>query len=133
MKKITNFYNKTNYPKRIALYFLVYAPIIALVFWLSYEIRFISDPKNLTESVTTNKENTRLFYMNYQRYYALIWIIPLKFLILGLGAHYRSVLRYFRLQDAMRVIYSLTIASVVIYLIPVLQNLINKNRILIYV
>ena len=127
MKKITNFYNKTNYPKRIALYFLVYAPIIALVFWLSYEIRFISDPKNLTESVTTNKENTRLFYMNYQRYYALIWIIPLKFLILGLGAHYRSVLRYFRLQDAMRVIYSLTIASVVIYLIPVLQNLINKN------
>ena len=127
MKKITNFYNKTNYPKRIALYFLVYAPIIALVFWLSYEIRFISDPKNLTESVTTNKENTRLFYMNYQRYYALIWIIPLKFLILGLGAHYRSVLRYFRLQDAMRVIYSLTIASVFIYLIPVLQNLINKN------
>ena len=127
MKKITNFYNKTNYPKRIALYFLVYAPIIALVFWLSYEIRFISDLKNLTESVTTNKENTRLFYMNYQRYYALIWIIPLKFLILGLGAHYRSVLRYFRLQDAMRVIYSLTIASVVIYLIPVLQNLINKN------
>ena len=127
MKKITNFYNKTNYPKRIALYFLVYAPIIALVFWLSYEIRFISDLKNLTESVTTNKENTRLFYMNYQRYYALIWIIPLKFLILGLGAHYRSVLRYFRLQDAMRVIYSLTIASVFIYLIPVLQNLINKN------
>ncbi len=127
MKKITNFYNKTNYPKRIALYFLVYAPIIVLVFWLSYEIRFISDSKNLTESVAINKENTRLFYMNYQRYYALMWIVPLKFILLGLGAHYRSVLRYFRLQDAMRVIYSLTIASVVIYLIPILQNLINKN------
>ena len=127
MKTISNFYNKTNYPKRIALYFLVYAPIIALVFWLSYEIRFLSDAKILNESLATNRETTRNFYMNYQRPYALMWIIPLKFIILGLGAHYRSVLRYFRLHDAMRVIYSLTIASTVIYLIPILQNSINKS------
>ncbi len=127
MKTITNFYNKANYPKRLALYFLVYAPIITAVFWLSYEIRFLSDTKIINEAVATNKENTRNFYMNYQRYYALMWIIPLKFIILGLGAHYRSVLRYFRLHDAMRVIYSLTIASFVIYLIPTLQNLIIKG------
>ncbi len=127
MKTITNFYNKANYPKRLALYFLVYAPIITAVFWLSYEIRFLSDTKIINEALATNKENTRNFYMNYQRYYALIWIIPLKFIILGLGAHYRSVLRYFRLHDAMRVIYSLTIASFVIYLIPTLQNLIIKG------
>ncbi len=127
MKNITNFYNKTNYPKRLALYFLVYAPIVTAVFWLSYEIRFISDAKILNEAVTTNKENTRNFYMEYQRYYALMWIIPLKFIILGLGAHYRSVLRYFRLPDAIRVIYSLSIASLVIYLIPTLQNLITKS------
>ena len=127
MKNITNFYKKTNYPKRLALYFLVYAPIIVLVFWLSYEIRFLSETKIFNESVVTSKENTRNFYMNDQRYYALIWIIPLKFIILGFGAHYRSVLRYFRLSDAVRVIYSLTIASFIIYLIPNLQNLINKS------
>jgi len=127
MKTISKFYNKINYPKRIALYFLVYAPIIALVFWLSYEIRFLGDPKILSESVATNKDTIRNFYLNHQRLYALMWIIPLKFIILSLGAHYRSVLRYFRLQDAMRVIYSLTIATVVIYLIPILLNIINKN------
>jgi len=128
MKTITNFYNKTNYPKRLALYFLVYAPIIALVFWLSYEIRFLSDTKILNESVATNKETTRNFYMNEQRPYALIWIIPLKFIILGLGSHYRSVLRYFRLHDAMRVVGSLSIASIIIYFIPNLQNLIKINN-----
>jgi len=128
MKTITNFYNKTNYPKRLALYFLVYAPIIALVFWLSYEIRFLSDTKILNESVATNRETTRNFYMNEQRPYALIWIIPLKFIILGLGSHYRSVLRYFRLHDAMRVVGSLSIASIIIYFIPNLQNLIKINN-----
>lgn len=127
MKTISNFYSKINYPKRIVLYFLVYAPIIALVFWLSYEIRFINDPKTLNETVALNKESLRNFYLNTQRPYVLLWIIPLKFIILGLGAHYRSVLRYFRLQDALRVIYSLTIASVAIYLIPILNNAINKN------
>ena len=127
MKTITNFYNKTNYPKRLVLYFLVYAPIITLVFWLSYEIRFLSDTKILSETTLINKENSRNFYLNYQRPYALMWIIPLKFIILGLGAHYRSVLRYFRLHDAMRVIYSLTIASIIIYFVPTVQNLINKN------
>jgi FlaA1/EpsC-like NDP-sugar epimerase len=127
MKTITNFYNKTNYPKRLVLYFLVYAPIIVFVFWLSYEIRFLSDAKILNESVASNKENTRNFYLNYQRFYALMWILPLKFIILGLGAHYRGVLRYFRLHDAMRVIYSLTIASIIIYFIPSFQNLINKS------
>ena len=127
MKTISKFYNKINYPKRIALYFLLYAPIIALVFWLSYEIRFSSDIKYFNESAAANKENTRIFYLNHQRVYALMWIIPLKFIILSLGAHYRSVVRYFRLQDAMRVIYSLTIATVVIYLIPILLNIINKN------
>jgi FlaA1/EpsC-like NDP-sugar epimerase len=127
MKTITNFYNKTNYPKRLVLYFLVYAPIIVFVFWLSYEIRFLSDAKILNESVASNKETTRNFYLNYQRFYALMWILPLKFIILGLGAHYRGVLRYFRLHDAMRVIYSLTIASVIIYFIPSFQNLLNKS------
>jgi FlaA1/EpsC-like NDP-sugar epimerase len=127
MKTITNFYNKTNYPKRLVLYFLVYAPIITLVFWLSYEIRFLSDTKILSETTLINKENSRNFYLNYQRPYALMWIIPLKFIILGLGAHYRSVLRYFRLHDAMRVIYSLTIASIIIYFVPTVQNLTNKN------
>jgi FlaA1/EpsC-like NDP-sugar epimerase len=127
MKTITNFYNKTNYPKRLVLYFLVYAPIITLVFWLSYEIRFLSDTKILSESTLINKESSRNFYLNYQRPYALMWIIPLKFIILGLGAHYRSVLRYFRLHDAMRVIYSLTIASIIIYFVPSFQNSINRS------
>ena len=120
MKNISNFYNKTNYPKRVALYFLVYAPLIALVFWLSYEIRFISEAKILADGAV-GREKIRNTYMYYQRPYALLWVIPLKFMILGLGAHYRSVLRYFRLQDAMRVFYSLTISSLIIYLIPFLH------------
>ena len=127
MKNISNFYNKTNYPKRLAIYLLVYAPITALVFWLSYEIRFLSDTKILNEGAATNRETIRNFYMNYQRFYALLWIVPLKFIILGLGAHYRGVLRYFRLHDAIRVVYSLTIASIVIYLIPISLNIINNN------
>lgn len=120
MKNISNFYNKTNYPKRVALYFLVYAPLIALVFWLSYEIRFISETKILADG-SNGREKIRYAYMYNQRPNALLWVIPLKFFILGLGAHYRSVLRYFRLQDAMRIFYSLTISSLIIYLIPFLH------------
>jgi FlaA1/EpsC-like NDP-sugar epimerase len=120
MKNISNFYNKTNYPKRVALYFLVYVPLIALVFWLSYEIRFISEAKILADG-SNGREKIRYAYMYNQRPNALLWVIPLKFFILGLGAHYRSVLRYFRLQDAMRIFYSLTISSLIIYLIPFLH------------
>jgi len=127
MKNLINPQSKSNYAKRVLVYFLVYSPIIALVFWLSYEIRFISELKPVTESGAANRENLRNLYLYYQRPNALVWVIPLKFIILSLGAHYRSVLRYFRLQDAMRVIYSLTIASVIIYLIPVFHNIIYPS------
>lgn len=127
MKKFTNFYNKTNYLQRAVIYSLVYIPVIALVFWLSYEIRFISDLKTISESGIKNKEALKQFYLESQRYSALLWIIPLKFIILGFGSHYRSALRYFRLQDALRVIYSLTLSSVIILLIPVFYNSIHPN------
>jgi len=124
MKTLISTQNQTNYIKRIAVYFLVYTPIIALAFWLSYEIRFISDIKNASERILINKENLRQYYMEIQRPHALLWIIPLKLIVLGFGSHYRSVIRYFRVQDALQVIYSLTLASVIIYLIPTLHNII---------
>lgn len=127
MKTLISLYDPKNYFQRLLIYFLVYAPIITLVFWLSYEIRFISDLKNTTGGGAINKESLSSFYLDHQRYYALLWIIPLKFIVLGLGSHYRSALRYFRLHDAMRIIYSLTIATVIIYLIPVVYGLINSD------
>jgi len=125
MKTLTHFYNKQNYTQRLIIYFLVYAPIITLVFWVSYEIRFISDLKSASESGLVNKEILRNFYLDYQRPHALLWIIPLKFIILSMGSHYRSALRFFRIHDAMRVIYSLTIATIIIYLIPIAHDSIS--------
>jgi FlaA1/EpsC-like NDP-sugar epimerase len=124
MKTLTNLHNKTNYAKGAAVYFLVYTPIIILAFWLSYEIRFISDTKNLLENGINNKESLRRTYLEFQRPQALLWVIPLKFILLGFGSHYRSVLRYFRVQDALQLIYSLTFASLIIFLIPTLHSLI---------
>jgi FlaA1/EpsC-like NDP-sugar epimerase len=122
MKTLISTQGKTNYAKRAAVYFLVYTPIIVLAFWLSYEIRFISDIKNIIENINSNKENLRHTYLEIQRPQALLWIIPLKFILLGFGSHYRSVIRYFRVQDALQLIYSLTLASLIIFLIPTIYS-----------
>ena len=123
MKTLITSQNQTNYAKRIAVYLFVYTPVIVLAFWLSYEIRFISDIKSTSESTLINKENLRHYYTEIQRSNALLWIIPLKLALLGLGSHYRSVIRYFRVQDALQVIYSLTAASLIIFLVPTLHSL----------
>lgn len=108
--------------KRGATYFLVYAPIIALVFWISYEIRFISEIGELSKEKAVN------IFLYQQRPAALLWIIPLKFILLGFFKQYRGVFYYFRLYDAILLTLSLTLASLVLFLIPTLHNLIYTTN-----
>jgi FlaA1/EpsC-like NDP-sugar epimerase len=53
-----------------------------------------------------------------QRPQALLWVVPLKFLLLGLFGQFRGVFYYFRLHDALRMVFALSLATLVILLLP---------------
>jgi FlaA1/EpsC-like NDP-sugar epimerase len=123
MKTLIKEYGKINYLKRTTIYLFLYSLIIFSAFWLAYEIRFIGDMRNTGESTHD--------YLYIQRPHALIWVIPLKLIFLGFSSHYRNVIRYFRIQDALQIIYSLTLASIILFLISTIHTFIKPAKIII--
>ena len=53
-------------------------------------------------------------YLFTQRPHALLWVVPLKFVLLGLFGQFRGVFYYFRLHDAMRMVFALSLATLAI-------------------
>ena len=87
---------------RLFVFFIVYGSLALLCLWLSYDIRFLEFDNGIG-----------MTYIE-QRNAALLWIVPLKILLLGLFGQFRGVFYFFRLYDAIRMVAALAIATVVV-------------------
>ncbi|MCX6918075.1 MAG: nucleoside-diphosphate sugar epimerase/dehydratase [Verrucomicrobia bacterium] len=103
--------------QRWLFFFFVYGSLAALSLWLSYEIRFSGGV-----ILTTVDKDVEGFLFT-QRPHALLWIVPLKFLLLGLFGQFRGVFYYFRLHDALRMVFALSLATLVILLLPFVSGM----------
>ena len=81
--------------QRTAFFFAVYGALAALSLWFAYELRFAGP-----EEMTIGERQAAEAYMYVQRPMVLLWLIPLKVLLLGAWGQFRGVFYYFRLPDA---------------------------------
>jgi FlaA1/EpsC-like NDP-sugar epimerase len=100
--------------QRGLFFFLVYGMLAALSLWFSYELRF-SGGAALTAADKDIED-----YLFNQRPHALLWVVPLKFALLGLFGQFRGVFYYFRLHDALRMVFALSLATLLLLLLPFL-------------
>jgi len=97
-----------------ALFFLgVYGALAALALWFAYELRFNGG----TNLVGAEQAKVDAF-LDRQRLAALLWVVPLKFVLLGLAGQFRGVFYYFRLHDAIRMAAALLVATLVMLVLP---------------
>ena len=83
--------------QRAAFFFATYGALAALSLWFAYELRF-AGPEVLSGVEGTAAEA----YLYVQRPLVLLWLIPLKVLLLWAWGQFRGVFYYFRLPDALR-------------------------------
>ena len=110
--------------QRVCFFFLVYGSLAALSLWLSYEMRFSGGV------ILTAADKDIEGYLFTQRPQALLWIVPLKFGLLGLFGQFRGVFYYFRLHDALRMVFALSLATLVILLLPFLSGMNGPTAVL---
>jgi len=91
--------------QRAAFFFATYGVLAALSLWGAYELRFAAE-EGLAQQHSAGA------YLYVQRPLALLWLIPLKVLLLGALGQFRGVFYYFRLPDAFRMGMALGIATV---------------------
>jgi len=103
--------------QRGIFFLLVYGSLAAVSLWLSYEMRFSGG------AALTAADKDIEGYLYVQRPMALLWVVPLKFLLLGLFGQFRGVFYYFRLHDALRMVFALSLATLAILLLPFLSGL----------
>ena len=97
-----------------ALFFLgVYGGLAAISLWFAYELRFNGG----TNLVGAEQAKVDAF-LDQQRPAALLWVVPLKFLLLGLAGQFRGVFYYFRLHDALRMAGVLLGATLLMLALP---------------
>ena len=82
---------------RTAIFFAAYGMLAALSLWFAYELRFVG-----ADEPTTAEHLAFESYLNEQRPYALLWLVPLKVCLLAFWGQFRGVFYYFRLPDALR-------------------------------
>ena len=85
-------------PKRFAVLVLLYAVELTASLWLAYDLRFdfVVDP-------ATHQE----------RYFVLLWLVPLQLILLGLFHQLSPLLGYFSTPDLGRMFHALFISSIV--------------------
>src|SRR2546430_3482784 len=83
--------------KRLLVLLLLYASELAASLWLAYELRFdfMVDPASQQE-----------------RYFVLLWLVPLQLILLGLFHQLTPLLGYFSTPDLARMFHALTISAV---------------------
>lgn len=91
--------------QRAAFFFATYGVLAALSLWFAYELRFAGEDAGVQHAAAET-------YLYLQRPQALLWLIPLKVLLLGAWGQFRGVFYYFRLPDAMRMGLALAAATV---------------------
>ena len=102
-----------SWTQRALFFFVVYGSLAALSLWFAYELRFQGGP------VLGGAEQAKIdAFLDHQRPLALLWVVPAKFLLLGLFGQFRGVFYYFRLHDALRMAGALLLATAIMLLLP---------------
>jgi len=101
--------------QRVALFVAIYGVLAALSLWFAYQLRFLGADEPTTAAYVAFEA-----YLSGQRPYALLWVIPLKVVLLGLAGQLRGVFYYFRLPDALRMGAALSGAMALMLLVPLL-------------
>ena len=85
-------------PKRFLVLLLLYASELAASLWLAYELRFdfSVDPAS-----------------HQERFFVLLWLVPLQLILLGLFHQLTPLLGYFSTPDLGRMFHALTLSSIV--------------------
>lgn len=92
--------------QRVAFFFATYGALAALSLWFAYELRFAGEDGG-------GQHLSADAYLFGQRPQALLWMVPLKVLLLGAWGQFRGVFYYFRLPDALRMGLALFAATVI--------------------
>ena len=95
---------------RLGMILVVYAAILSISLWLSYQLRFdfFVDP-----GFETHRDSIAV---------SILWIIPLKLCVLFIGRQFSGLLAFFSTPDLIRLCSSVTIGSALI-VIPRLLNM----------
>ena len=104
--------SSVSWTQRALFFLVVYGSLAAGSLWFAYELRFTG--ANVVGAEPAKVEA----FLQTQRPAALLWVVPLKFLLLGLAGQFRGVFYYFRLHDALRMAGALAIASLLMLLLP---------------
>ena len=99
--------------QRAAFFFAAYGALAALSLWFAYELRFAGP-----ETATSGERLAAEAYLYVQRPMVLLWLIPLKVLLLGAWGQFRGVFYYFRLPDALRMGFALAVATAIAFALP---------------
>ena len=104
--------SSVSWTQRALFFLVVYGALAAGSLWFAYELRF-------TGANVVGAEPAKVdAFLHAQRPAALLWVVPLKFLLLGLAGQFRGVFYYFRLHDALRMAGALATATVLMLLLP---------------
>ena len=98
---------------RAAIFLAAYGLLAVLSLWAAYELRFVG-----ADEPTTAEQLAFQYYLVDQRPLALLWLVPLKLLLLVAWGQFRGVLYYFRLPDALRMVFALAAATLVALALP---------------
>ena len=99
--------------QRAAFFFAAYGALAAFSLWFAYELRFAGP-----ETATSGERLAAEAYLYVQRPMVLLWLIPLKVLLLGAWGQFRGVFYYFRLPDALRMGFALAVATAITFALP---------------
>jgi FlaA1/EpsC-like NDP-sugar epimerase len=99
--------------QRAAFFFATYGALAALSVWFAYELRFVGP-----EVLSGVEGQAAEAYLYVQRPMVLLWLIPLKVLLLWAWGQFRGVFYYFRLPDALRMGFALATATAIAVVLP---------------
>jgi FlaA1/EpsC-like NDP-sugar epimerase len=99
--------------QRAAFFFATYGALAALSVWFAYELRFVGP-----EVLSGVEGQAAEAYLYVQRPMVLLWLIPLKVLLLWAWGQFRGVFYYFRLPDALRMGFALAAATAIAVVLP---------------
>ena len=104
--------SSVSWTQRALFFLVVYGSLAAGSLWFAYEMRFTG--ANVVGAEPAKVEA----FLQTQRPAALLWVVPLKFLLLGLAGQFRGVFYYFRLHAALRMAGALATATLLMLLLP---------------
>jgi hypothetical protein len=84
--------------QRLLLLLLLYSAVLSASLWMAYDLRFdfLVSPADYQE-----------------RYFVLLWLLPLQLILLGILHQLRPLLDYFSTPDLGRMVHALFLSSVI--------------------